>query len=59
MAVSRETADAIVMTCESANEADLNGEPANLVDGLFAIARAIRYLGDRVASLAPEEPPPF
>lgn len=25
----------------SPNEADTNGEPANVVDGLFAIARAI------------------
>lgn len=28
----------------SPNESDSNGEPANVVDGLFAIARAINKL---------------
>ena len=28
----------------SPNETDSNGEPANVVDGLFAIARAIDHL---------------
>jgi hypothetical protein len=28
------------------NETDTNGEPANVVDGLFAIARAIDRLAD-------------
>lgn len=32
----------------SPNELDLNGEPANVVDGLFAIARAIRALADAI-----------
>ena len=32
----------------SANEADTNGEPANVVDGLFAIARAIDRLAEAV-----------
>ena len=30
----------------SPNEADSNGEPANIVDGLFAIARAIERLAE-------------
>jgi hypothetical protein len=39
----------------SANESDRNGETANVVDGLFAIARAIDRLGNSVlaASLPP------
>jgi len=32
----------------SPNEADRNGEPANVVDGLFAIARAVHRLADTV-----------
>ena len=32
----------------SPNEADSNLEPANVVDGLFAIARAIHRLADVV-----------
>ncbi|MCX7428834.1 MAG: hypothetical protein NTW96_24810 [Planctomycetia bacterium] len=35
-------------TLRSPNEADQNGEPANVVDGLFAIARAIRSLASAV-----------
>ena len=31
---------------ESPNESDRNFEPANVVDGLFAIARAIHRLAD-------------
>jgi hypothetical protein len=38
-------ADALAMALISPNEADRNGEHANVVDGLFAIARAL----DRVA----------
>jgi hypothetical protein len=41
-------ARAITAALISPNEADSNGEPANVVDGLFAIARAIAYLADRV-----------
>jgi hypothetical protein len=36
---------AVVQCFTSPNEADSNGETANVVDGLFAIARAL----DRVA----------
>ncbi len=32
---------ALMRTMESPNERDSNGEPANVVDGLFAIARAL------------------
>jgi len=38
-------ADALAMTLISPNEPDRNGEHANVVDGLFAITRAL----DRVA----------
>ena len=34
------------------NETDTNGEPANVVDGLFAIARAIDRLADTVQAAA-------
>jgi hypothetical protein len=37
-------ADVIWETLRSPNESDSNGEPANVVDGLFAIARAIHHL---------------
>lgn len=39
-------ADALTRTLISPNEADSNLEPANVVDGLFAIARAL----DRIAT---------
>lgn len=39
------TAAALRDTFISPNEADSNLEPANVVDGLFAIARAIRFAG--------------
>ncbi len=34
----------------SPNEADRNGEPANVVDGLFAIARSINRLATVMAT---------
>jgi hypothetical protein len=37
-------ASALAATLESVNEADSNSEPANVVDGLFAIAKAIDRL---------------
>jgi hypothetical protein len=40
---------AIAQGLTSPNEMDINGEPANVVDGLFAIARAIQRLADAVA----------
>lgn len=39
-------ASAIMETFISPNECDTNYEPANVVDGLFAIARAIYRLAD-------------
>jgi hypothetical protein len=41
-------AEAIGDAFISANEADANFEAANIVDGLFAIARAIQRLADAV-----------
>lgn len=38
-------AQAIWHNLQSPNECDSNGEVANLVDGLFAIARSIRLFG--------------
>ncbi len=37
---------AILEVLRSPNEGDSNGEAANIVDGLFAIARAIDHLAD-------------
>jgi hypothetical protein len=39
-----ELATTIRAVLESPNEADQNGEAANVVDGLFAIARALEHL---------------
>jgi hypothetical protein len=39
----------------SPNEADRNGEVANVVDGLFAIARAIHRLAKAVETVKAEE----
>lgn len=44
--MSKPLADALIHTLTSPNEADRNGEVANVVDGLFAVARAIRYAAD-------------
>jgi hypothetical protein len=41
-------ADAIRETLISPNELDKNLEPANIVDALYAIARAINRLADEV-----------
>ena len=41
MSPQTDTGNAIRSTLISPNEADSNSEPANVVDGLFAIARAI------------------
>jgi hypothetical protein len=39
---------ALQSTLISPNEADSNSEPANVVDGLFVIARAIEHLADAI-----------
>jgi hypothetical protein len=55
-----DVADALQSTLISPNEADSNSEPANVVDGLFAIARAIDHLADAIESggkpVKPAEP---
>lgn len=43
-AVAGIIADALRATCVSPNELDRNLEPANVVDGLFAIARALEHV---------------
>lgn len=53
--MSKEAAGAIFDTLESPNEYDRNGEAANVVDGLFAIARAIERLADAVEKSAADE----
>lgn len=47
-----DTGNAIRSALISPNEADSNSEPANVVDGLFAIARAIDHLADAAARIA-------
>jgi hypothetical protein len=47
-------ADAIMHTLRSASEVDSSGDAANLVDGLFAIARSIDRLAEAVDRLADE-----
>lgn len=46
------TAKALGASFISPNEADSNGESANVVDGLFAIARAIDRLAAAVTAAA-------
>lgn len=43
-----EIADTLQEIFQSVNESDGNGEAANVVDGLFAISRAILKLADAV-----------
>jgi len=44
------TAEAIRATLISPNESDRNLEAANVVDGLFAIARALERVADAIES---------
>ena len=50
-------AEAIWQTLRSPNESDSNSEPANIVDGLFAIARALDRLAVAItnAGTVPEK----
>lgn len=50
--------DSLRAVLESPNEWDSNGEPANVVDGLFAIARALNRVAKAIEdqSEAPERP---
>ncbi len=45
------TADGIRMCFISPNERDANLEEANVVDGLFAIARALNGIGKKLENL--------
>lgn len=49
------TAQALSYALVSTNESDRNGEPANIVDGLFAIARAIDRLTAAIAATGSEK----
>ena len=51
-----DTGDAIRFTLISPNEADANSEPSNVVDGLFAIARALDRLADAVRGRSETDP---
>jgi hypothetical protein len=44
-------AEALRATLISPNESDSNGEAANMVDGLYAVARSIYDLADAVREL--------
>lgn len=48
MATNDKLINALIRVFESPNECDSNGEPPNVVDGLYAIARAIRRLANAV-----------
>jgi len=50
---------AVAAVLVSPNEADSNGEPANVVDGLFAIARAIDRLADAISGAGSRPFDPF
>ena len=53
-----DTGNAIRGTLLSPNEHDSNGEIANVVDGLFAIARAIEHLAGAVDRAGINPAPP-
>ena len=48
-------ADMLEQVLSSPNEADRNGENANVVDGLFAIARAIERLSKAIEAQNDDE----
>jgi hypothetical protein len=47
--------EALANVFVSPNEGDSNDEPANVVDGLFAIARAIERLADVVQGMGKQQ----
>lgn len=51
-ALENELAKVLAGTLRSPNESDSNGEVANVVDGLFAIARAIDGLTHAAGEMA-------
>ncbi len=46
-------AEAVLATLISPNESDRNGESANVVDGLFAIARGLQAIARNLERLGP------
>lgn len=54
---STTVADAIGSAFISPNESDSNGEPANVVDGLFAIARALERIALAMEDARSSSPP--
>ena len=46
--VNQFVSQALINTLSSPNELDSNGEEANVVDGLFAIARSVDNLADAI-----------
>ncbi len=48
-------AEAVLATLISPNESDRNGESANVVDGLFAIARGLQAIARNLERLGPNE----
>jgi hypothetical protein len=52
---NKRIAQAIGQNFTSPNELDRNLESANVVDGLFAIARSLAYIGEMLERLRPAE----
>ena len=50
-------ARALTAALITSSEADRIGEPANITDGLFAIARALDRLADRIGPHPPTDDP--
>ena len=48
-------AQALWGTLQSPNESDTNGEPANVVDGLYSISRAIHHLARAIEGVRTEK----
>ena len=52
---ARALAKALGSVFVSPNESDSNGESANVVDGLYAIARSIAYLAEVIQKMVDKE----
>lgn len=55
MADGEREAEALWGTLQSPNESDSNGEPANVVDGLYSISRAIHHLARAIEGVRTKE----
>ncbi len=55
MTAQAQIAQAINYALVSPNEADSNMEPANVTDGLFALMRAVRFLGATLGTVQHDE----